>query len=98
MSLPKTIVLDEHTLAVIYPNGLDVLRSSILRGSPHAYTPYEIPFDLVLDAGRYRPATEKDFEEFKVVFNPRYLKPLDKRILTTRSVVNITAPLAEENP
>lgn len=69
-----TIVLDEHTLGVIYPNGLQILRASVLRGSPHPDVGI-IAFDPILLTGRFRPATELDFEDYRVSFHPEYLTP-----------------------
>jgi hypothetical protein len=71
--MTRTIVLDEHTLGVVFPNGLQILKTSILRGSPYCYDPYLIHFDPVLQAGRFRPATEQDFANFGVMFHPDYL-------------------------
>jgi hypothetical protein len=70
--MPKTIVLNNHTLGVIYPNGLQILKTSILRGSPYTYDPGVIPFDPTKN--HYRAATKKDFDEFRVMFHPEYLK------------------------
>jgi len=67
------IVLDGHTLGVPYSNGLQVLRTLISKGSPWAHDPHVIAFDETLQAGRYRPATENDFEEFRVSFHQSYL-------------------------
>jgi len=75
----KTIVLDEHTLGVIYSNQLQILTASQLRGSPHSAMGL-IFFHPSLMEGRFRPATEKDFEDFRVVFNPQYLEELDENV------------------
>ena len=80
--MTRTIVLDEHTLGVVYPNELQILRSSVLRGSPHPAMG-TIAFHPSLTVGRFRPATEQDFNDFGVVFHPDYLavdslnRPLD---------------------
>lgn len=74
--LTRTIVLNGHTLGVIFPNGLQILRSSVLRGSPYPAHGV-IAFDPVLQAGQFRNATEDDFREFGVVCNPHYLEPLN---------------------
>jgi hypothetical protein len=68
-----TIVLEGHTLGVVHPNGLQILRASILRGSPYPGDGV-IAFDPVLQAGTFRNATEQDFEDFGVVFHPDYLE------------------------
>jgi len=67
------IVLDEHTLGIVYPNNnLQILHTSILRGSPWgSYNPYLIHFDPVLMAGRYRAATYQDFTDYRIA-NPEY--------------------------
>lgn len=65
----KSIVLDEHTLGVVIGNNLQILRASILCGSPHIQYPTGgglIHFDPVLLAGRFRLATQQDFDEFRV--------------------------------
>ncbi len=69
----RTIVLDNHTLGVVYPNGLQILQASILRGGGHHIGQHLIAFDPVLQAGRFRAATEQDFKDFWVVFHPDYL-------------------------
>ena len=75
--MARTVVLDDHTLGVIYPNGLQILRASVLRGSPILGDPCAamgvIAFDPVVMAGRYRPATRDDFDAFGVSFHPDYL-------------------------
>jgi len=71
----RTVVLDEHTLGVAYPNGLQILRASILRGSPHPGMGL-IAFDPLLNT-RWRSATEQDFNEFGVMFNADYLTPTE---------------------
>lgn len=78
-TMPKTIVLNENVLGCVYPNGLQVLRSSILRGGPALYGDAGmglLPFDPVLDKDKFRPATEQDFDAFGVVFHPDYLEQI----------------------
>jgi len=65
------IVLDGHTLGVVFPNGLQILHTSVLKGSPYTIDPGLIGFYPVLQAGRFRPATHRDFEDFRVA-NPEY--------------------------
>ncbi len=76
----RTIVFKEHTLGVIYPNGLQILHSSILRGSPIQGDPLSaagtLAFDPILDAGNFRPATEQDFKDYRVAFHPSYLEEI----------------------
>jgi len=76
MTIPRTIVLDEHTLGVVYPNGLQILHASVSRGASFYPNDGVIPFDPVLKAGRFRAATEQDFKDYRVQFHPDYLKPL----------------------
>lgn len=71
----RTIVLDGHTLGIVYPDGLEILRASILRGSPYPAMG-TIAFDSALMAGRFRAATEQDFADFGIVFDPAYLQPV----------------------
>lgn len=72
----KTVVFREHTLGVVYPNDLQILRASILRGSP--FDPVGLaPFDPILNHGEYRPATEQDFADYGVAFDPMYLEPVE---------------------
>jgi hypothetical protein len=71
--MKPVIVLDGHTLGVVFPNGLQVLHSSVLRGSPYTIDPGLIGFDPVLQAGRYRPATHQDFSDFGVADPDYYL-------------------------
>lgn len=65
----KAVVMEGHTLGVIidgeFPT-LDILRASVLRGSP--YNSLSGPVPLV--AGSFRYATEKDFIDFKVISHP----------------------------
>lgn len=69
----RTIVLDGHTLGVVFTNGLQILKSSVLKGSPYPAHGV-LYFNPVLLAGKYRPATKSDFDEFGVVFHPDYLR------------------------
>ena len=82
--MTRTIVLDGHTLGVIYPpHDLQILKASILRGFGLLGSPLTAMglryFDPVVMAGRYREATEQDFHDFGVVFSPHYLEPLPQR-------------------
>ena len=72
MTITRTIVLDGHTLGTIFENGLQILRASVLRGSPHPVHGV-LAFDHLTMAGRFRAATEQDFVDFGVVFHPDYL-------------------------
>ncbi len=66
----KLVVIDDHTLGYILPerpNSAQILHSSILKGS------------LGLDSGssvnlknrKVRLASEKDFDDFRVLFTPQ---------------------------
>ena len=68
----QVIVLNGHTLGVVFPNGLQVLHSSVLRGSPFTIDPGLIGFDPKIH--RHRPATRQDFVDFGVA-NPEYYLP-----------------------
>lgn len=61
------IVLEGHTLGVIIGDNIQILRASVLRGSPY-------PADGVLElGGDYRPASRADFDTFNVMWNPGYI-------------------------
>ena len=65
----RAVVIGEHTLGTIMPNGVQVLRSSVLRGSP--YEGYPEPGVIAL-AGNWRHATREDFEVYRVGWHPDY--------------------------
>ncbi len=71
----RTIVLDEHTLGCVRGSYLEILRASVLRGSPLLGVQFPAPlhFDPILLEGRFRPATELDFMAFGVSFHSDYL-------------------------
>lgn len=62
----KIVVVDEHTLGLMRPNSrnIEILHSSILKGSPYGRLPESIDM-----AGKtIRLASEKDFNDFRVYF------------------------------
>jgi len=65
----KAVVADGHTLGVLMGSSVQVLRSSVLRGSPWA----------IQDIGLWpvgkdvRQATRKDFDDFRVTWHPDYI-------------------------
>lgn len=62
----KLVVYREHTLGYIQPqmpNQVNIIRGNVLKGGDKHFGYY--PF---LKDGDYRLATEKDFQDFKVVF------------------------------
>ena len=69
----KSIVLEGHTLGVVFPNGLQVLKASVKRGGGHNIGVSMLYFDPILQAGTFREATEQDFQDFGVCFHPDYL-------------------------
>lgn len=78
------IVLNEHTLGVVYPgNQLQILRASVLKGSPYpsygliSFNPKNHPFD---PKKQWRPATKQDFEDFKVLFHEEYTMSLENQM------------------
>lgn len=67
----ETIVVDENTLAYYVQKEkgyCGVLRSSILRGGSGTNEPFWIGCLQTV-----RPATKKDFEDFRVAWHPHYL-------------------------
>jgi hypothetical protein len=65
----KAVVVDGHTLGVMIGPDLQILRASVLRGSPH---PSCGTITLPTDASRVRPATRQDFVDFEVFWHPDY--------------------------
>jgi hypothetical protein len=64
----KAIVIDDHTLGVIMGEYVQILRSSVLRGSHYPDQGY-----LCLpDQSRYRAATLRDFDTYKVHIHSDY--------------------------
>lgn len=66
------IMLHEHTLGLVRPEGLEVLHTSVLRGSPYSPAAGVVAFDPARLAGKFRIATEKDFADFRVKSHPEY--------------------------
>ena len=79
----RSIVLEEHTLGVVYPMGnlfqLQILHTSPLRGSPIQGDPLSSMGTMVFCpyTSKYRTATEQDFNDFRVSFHPDYLTEID---------------------
>ncbi len=65
----KAIVINEHTLGVVIGRYVQILRASILRGSPYPGQ----GFICFPDSSEYRKATEKDFETYRIQFHPDYI-------------------------
>lgn len=59
------VVVGEHTLGAVFPNGLQIIRASVLRGSPYPSMGV-VAFDKNLQAGQWRYATEQDFADYNV--------------------------------
>lgn len=55
------VVLDEHTLGIVRGKGLEILHTSILKGSPYSDRSY-----IFVKNHNSRPATLQDFENFRV--------------------------------
>ena len=64
----RAVILDEHTLGIIMGNDIQILRASVLRGSPIQGDPCSATglLPIPMDKKRLRPATEKDFELYGV--------------------------------
>lgn len=63
--MSRVIVLDEHTLGAIIGDQLQILRASVIRGSPYPGVGC-LYFNEKLLAGRFRPATRQDFADYMV--------------------------------
>ncbi|MEO2050277.1 MAG: hypothetical protein ABGX00_00820 [Allomuricauda sp.] len=64
----KLVVIDEHTLGYIFPelpNSAGILRASILRGSNFN----DMGGSISLHGATVRLASEKDFDDYRVVFD-----------------------------
>lgn len=74
----RSIVIDGHTLGVICPDKktIQILKASVLRGSPFPSSGV-LAFNPQMTGGRYREATEKDFQEFGVVSSPLYFETVE---------------------
>lgn len=64
----QAVVVDGHTLGVVLLNGqIQILHASILKGA-------EIMHGTLFQDGRnVRKATKKDFDIYRVAYNPEYL-------------------------
>lgn len=66
MSKIKLVVLNEHTLGYIHPNGepfMSVLHGSVLKGSPYGWMNGSI---CIPTGATVRLATTQDFDEYRV--------------------------------
>jgi hypothetical protein len=63
----KYVVLDEHTLGAIVGSQIQILRSSVVRGSPH---PSIGIISLPNNMSRLRQATIDDFRDYGVTVPP----------------------------
>ena len=66
----KAIMIGGHTIAVIFPNGLQILHASLLYGSPYPNMALLAPL-LPTDTD-WRYATEQDFDDFGLTWHPSY--------------------------
>lgn len=62
------VVYDHHTLGVRRGSTINILRTSPVLGSPLDVNDQSIPYI----AGSCRPATRRDFDDFRVVWHPDY--------------------------
>lgn len=65
----KAIVTDENTLGVVINGKIQILRASVLKGSPHP----ELGFIDFCNINTYRLATEKDFADYRISFHSDYI-------------------------
>lgn len=66
----QAIVLDNHTLGVIIGDQIQILRASIIRGATGDHLQGTTP--IPMDKSRMRPATRRDFDDYKVMWNAEY--------------------------
>lgn len=67
MTTGTSVVIGEHTLGVVYGDRVQILRASVLKGSPYAQDGV-----VMLPEDNVRAATPKDFVEFNVVQHADY--------------------------
>lgn len=65
----KAIVINDHTLGVVMGDMVQILRASVLKGSPY---PDKGAINMP-DESEYRLATESDFSDFKISFHQDYI-------------------------
>lgn len=77
--MQRAIVLNNHTLGIVYPFGdtmlqIQILHSSVLRGSPISGDPLAAMGTMMFnpETDTFREATEQDFNDFRVVSHPDY--------------------------
>ncbi len=63
----QAVVIEGHTLGVIIGDEVQILRASVVRGSPY---PNMGCIPLGTD---FRVATRQDFDDFHVTYHPEYL-------------------------
>lgn len=68
------VIVNEHTLGILMGGEgefktVQVLHSSVMRGSPYTIQPGLI----TAKEGEYRAATKKDFDVYRVLWHPDYL-------------------------
>lgn len=59
----QPVVVNEHTIGIVFPNGIQILHASVLRGSPHNKAG-EISIPMCLS--QIRPATRQDFIDYGI--------------------------------
>lgn len=68
----RAIVIDEHTLALVVQDRVQILRASVLRGSSYSGTPHPAT-DCLPQRKRFRYATEADFQTYNVRCRPEWI-------------------------
>ena len=69
MRMNKAIVINGHTIATVMPNGLQILHSSPLRGSPYPSMGMIGPLG---SNDKWRYAVKEDFDDFRLTWHPGY--------------------------
>jgi hypothetical protein len=60
----QPVVVGEHTIGIVFPNGIQVLHTSVLRGSPYTQLTGEISIPMCLS--QIRLATPQDFNDYGI--------------------------------
>ena len=80
------IILEGHTLGIVRKNQFQILRASVLRGSPYSNQGC-LTFDASNDLFQF--ATCQDFDDYRVMWHPDYIISKNPKVETV---------LCEPNP
>ncbi|MSW53420.1 MAG: hypothetical protein F2817_21340 [Actinobacteria bacterium] len=89
----KLVVVDEHTLGFIFPQSyydkpsglvyVNILHASVLKGAVNTADPI-----LIGSTNKVRLASEKDFDDFRVVMNGYKNNPNEYEFVTNEQIVS----------